>query len=113
MGIQDIISIIMDTIHITMDTMDIIMENDQLSQDIFIVVMAIMDITMDIMVMDTFMERDQQNLVTMDIMAITMDFMVFTMDTMDTTMAKQQDLSSEWRIYLTLDCPTFQIQPSI
>merc|ERR1711915_773325 len=35
-------------------------ENDQLSQD-----MAIMDITMDIMVMDTFMERDQQSLVTM------------------------------------------------
>merc|ERR1711908_10452 len=87
--IQDIISIIMDTIHITMDTMDIITENDQLSQDIF--------------VMDTFMERDQQNLATLDIMAITMDFMVFTMDTMDTPMAKQQDLSSEWRIYLTLD----------
>merc|ERR1719167_444625 len=50
---------------------------------------------------------------TMDIMAITMDFMVFIMDTMDTTMVKQQDLSSEWRIYLTLDCRTFQIQSSI
>merc|ERR1712198_116068 len=49
----------------------------------------------------------------MDIMAITMDFMVFIMDTMDTTMVKQQDLSSEWRIYLTLDCRTFQIQSSL
>merc|ERR1719295_1827597 len=65
--------------------------------------MVIMDTTMDIMVMDTFMERDQQSL----------DFMVFIMDTMDTTMVKQQDLSSEWRIYLTLDCRTFQIQSSI
>merc|ERR1719167_2005522 len=75
--------------------------------------MVITDTTMDIMVMDTFMERDQQSLATMDIMAITMDFMVFIMDTMDTTMVKQQDLSSEWRIYLTLDCRTFQIQSSI
>merc|ERR1712198_74402 len=61
--------------------------------------MVIMDTTMDIMVMDTFMERDQQSLAIMDIMAI--------------TMVKQQDLSSEWRIYLTLDCRTFQIQSSI
>merc|ERR1712126_678622 len=76
-------------------------------------VMVIMDTTMDTMVMDTFMERDQQSLATMDIMAITMDFMVFIMDTMDTTMVKQQDFSSEWRIYLTLDCRTFQIQSSI
>merc|ERR1719481_17841 len=59
-------------------------------------VMVITDTTMDIMVMDTFMERDQQSLATMDIM--------------DITMVKQQDLSSEWRIYLTLDCRTFQIQ---
>merc|ERR1712221_18287 len=76
-------------------------------------VMVTMDTTMDIMVMDTFMERDQQSLAIMDIMAIIMDFMVFIMDTMDITMVKQQDLSSEWRIYLTLDCHTFQIQPSI
>merc|ERR1719378_462708 len=76
-------------------------------------VMVIMDTIMDILVMDTFMERDQQSLATMDIMAITMDFMVFIMDTMDTTMVKQQDLSSEWRIYLTLDCLTFKIQSSI
>merc|ERR1719167_1091872 len=69
-------------------------------------VMVTMGTTMDIMVMDTFMERDQQSLAIMD-------FMVFIMDTMDTTMVKQQDLSSEWRIYLTLDCGTFQIQPSI
>merc|ERR1711917_145831 len=62
-------------------------------------VMVIMDTTMDIMVMDTFMERDQQSLAIMDIM--------------DITMVKQQDLSSEWRIYLTLDCRTFQIQSSI
>merc|ERR1719167_1566204 len=66
-------------------------------------VMVIMDTAMDTMVMDTFMERDQQSLAIMDIMAIIMDFMVFIMDTMDTTMVKQQDLSSEWRIYLTLD----------
>merc|ERR1712198_379094 len=59
-------------------------------------------VIMDTMVMVTFMERDQQSLATMDIMAITMDFMVFIMDTMDTTMVKQQDLSSEWKIYLTL-----------
>merc|ERR1712189_130921 len=76
-------------------------------------VMVIMDTTMDTLVMDTFMERDQQSLAIMGIMAITMDFMVFIMDTMDTTMVKQQDLSSEWRIYLTLDCRTFQIQSSI
>merc|ERR1712198_164695 len=76
-------------------------------------VMAIMDTTMDTMVMDTFMGRDQQSLAIMDIMAIIMDFMVFIMDTMDTTMVKYQDLSSEWRIYLTLDCRTFQIQSSI
>merc|ERR1719419_1920337 len=76
-------------------------------------VMVIMDTTMDTMVMDTFMERDLQSLDIMDIMAIIMDFMVFIMDTMDTTMVKYQDLSSEWRIYLTLDCQTFQIQPSI
>merc|ERR1719393_617371 len=69
-------------------------------------VMVTTDTTMDIMVMDTFMERDQQSLAIMD-------FMVFIMDTMDTTMVKQQDLSSEWRIYLTLDCRTFQIQSSI
>merc|ERR1712002_619179 len=62
-------------------------------------VMVTTDTTMDIMVMDTFMERDQQSLATMDIM--------------DITMVKQQDLSSEWRIYLTLDCRTFQIQSSI
>merc|ERR1712198_245425 len=74
--------------------------------------MVIMDTTMDIMVMDTFMERDQQSLAIMDIMAIIMDFMVFIMHTMDTTMVKYQDLSSEWRIYLTLDCRTFQIQSS-
>merc|ERR1719167_1115588 len=66
-------------------------------------VMVTTDTTMDIMVMDTFMERDQQSLA----------IMVFIMDTMDTTMVKQQDLSSEWRIYLTLDCRTFQIQSSI
>merc|ERR1719300_1813007 len=76
-------------------------------------VMVIMDTTMDTMVMDTFMERGQRSLATMDIMAITMDFMVFIMDTMDTTMVKQQDLSSEWRIYLTLDCRTLQIQSLI
>merc|ERR1719175_576759 len=76
-------------------------------------VMVIMDTTMDTMVMHTFMERDQRSLATMDIMAISMDFMVFIMDTMDTTMVKQQDLSSQWRIYLTLDCRTFQIQSSI
>merc|ERR1712054_392387 len=69
-------------------------------------VMVTTDTTMDIMVMDTFMERDQQSLAIMDIMVI-------IMDTMDTTMVKQQDLSSEWRIYLTLDCRTFQIQSSI
>merc|ERR1712198_335861 len=42
-----------------------------------------------------------------------MDIMAIIMDTMDTTMVKYQDLSSEWRIYLTLDCHTFQIQSSI
>merc|ERR1711976_1064663 len=76
-------------------------------------VMVIMDTTMVTMIMDTFMERGQQSLAIMDIMAIIMDFMVFIMDTMDTTMVKYQDLSSEWRIYLTLDCLTFQIQSLI